>query len=62
MDWRFSANTVFSLQGAYLFAGPALDACVPQASVPAGGECGAGFVKEDSKNAWIIAARVRLSF
>jgi hypothetical protein len=62
MDWRFSANTVFSLQGAYLFAGPALDACVPQAGVAAGGECGAGFVKEDSKNAWIIAARVRLSF
>jgi hypothetical protein len=47
--WRFAPNTVFDLQGAYLFAGSALD------TLDASGS-------RDAKNGWTIAARIRLSF
>jgi hypothetical protein len=47
--WRFAPNTVFDLQGAYLFAGGALD--TRDISGP-----------RDSKDGWLVAARVRLSF
>jgi hypothetical protein len=49
MTWRFAPNTVFDLQGAYLFAGSALD------TLDASG-------KRDSKDGWTVAARIRLSF
>jgi len=49
MTWRFAPNTVFDLQGAYLFAGGALD--TRDISGP-----------RDSKDGWLVAARVRLSF
>jgi hypothetical protein len=47
--WRFAPNTVFDLQGAYLFAGSALD------TLDASGN-------RDAKDGWTIAARIRLSF
>jgi hypothetical protein len=47
--WRFAPNTAFDLVGAYLFAGEALDTTDASGS-------------RESKNAWTIAARVRLSF
>ena len=49
MTWRFAPNTVFDLQGGYLFAGNALD------TLDASGH-------RDSKDGYTIAARVRLSF
>lgn len=49
MTWRFAPNTVFDLQGAYMFAGSALD------TRDASGE-------RDAKDGWTVAARVRLSF
>jgi hypothetical protein len=51
--WRFAPNTVFDLQGAYLFAGGALDTTEVLAGVAN---------HRDSKDAWTVAARVRLSF
>ena len=54
LTWRFAPNTVFDLQGAYLFAGGALD--TRQAVTPAGTQ------QFDSENGWTIAARLRLSF
>jgi hypothetical protein len=48
MTWRFAPNTVFDLVGAYLFAGEALDAVNANNS--------------DARDAWTVAARVRLSF
>ena len=53
LTWRFAPNTVFDLQGAYLFAGSALDA-----NRTAGGVTS----KQDAEDGWTIAARVRLSF
>jgi hypothetical protein len=44
---------VFDLQGAYLFAGGALDTTEVLAGVAN---------HRDSKDAWTVAARVRLSF
>ncbi len=49
MTWRFAPNTVFDLQGAYLFAGSALD------TLDASGN-------REAKDGWLIAARLRLSF
>jgi len=54
MTWRFAPNTVFDLQGAYLFAGGALD--TRQATQ------GVANQTFDSENGWLIAARLRLSF
>jgi hypothetical protein len=62
--WRFAPNTAFDLQGAYLFAGHALDTRVcGTPGVGAGvnvsvAECH----KEDAHGGWTIAARVRLAF
>jgi Alginate export len=47
--WRFAPNTVFDLQGAYYFAGSALD------TLDASGS-------RDAKDGWTIAARIRMSF
>jgi Alginate export len=47
--WRFAPNTVFDLQGAYYFAGSALD------TLDASGS-------RDAKNGYTIAARIRMSF
>jgi hypothetical protein len=47
--WRFAPNTVFDLQGGYLFAGSALD------TLDASGS-------RDAKDGWTIAARIRMSF
>jgi hypothetical protein len=52
MTWRFAPNTVFDLQGAWMFAGSALDT----RDGP-----GAG-VRRDAVDGWTVAARVRLSF
>jgi hypothetical protein len=63
MTWRFSPNTAFDLQGAYLFAGAALDGCVPAAGTSGvGNPCGAGNVKKDAEDGWTMAARIRMSF
>ena len=63
MVWRFSPNTAFELQGSYLFAGAALDGCVPAAGTSgAGNPCGANNVKKDSEDGWTAAARIRMSF
>jgi hypothetical protein len=60
MTWRFAPNTAFDLQGAYMFAGSALDTRETLAA-PSG--LGAGTsVKRDSADGWTIAARVRMSF
>jgi hypothetical protein len=63
MTWRFAPNTAFDLQGAYLFAGSALDGCVPAAGTSGvGNPCGAGNVKKDAEDGWTVAARIRMSF
>ncbi len=49
LTWRFAPNTVFDLQGAYLFAGEALD------TLDASGN-------RDAKDGWTMAARIRMSF
>ena len=51
--WRFAPNTVFDLQGAYLFAGPALDTANVVNGV---------LTSRESEDGWTIAARVRFSF
>jgi hypothetical protein len=63
MVWRFAPNTAFELQGSYLFAGGALDGCVPAAGTSAvNNPCGANNVKKDGEDGWTVAARLRLSF
>jgi hypothetical protein len=63
MVWRFSPNTAFELQVSYLFAGAALDGCVPAAGTSGVGKpCGANNVKKDGEDGWTAAARIRLSF
>jgi len=60
LTWRFSANTAFDLVGGYLFAGDALDAA----------ECSNGAAtcspslarRKDAKDAYTVAARIRLAF
>jgi hypothetical protein len=51
--WRFAPGLVFDLVGAYLFAGGALDTTEVIAGVP---------TKQDSKDVYTVAARLRLSF
>jgi len=53
LTWRFAANTVFDLQGAYLFAGKALDSVRTVNGVTQ---------KFEAEDGWTVAARVRLSF
>jgi hypothetical protein len=53
LTWRFAPNTVFDLQGAYLFAGNALNSVRTLNGVT---------TKFDAEDGWTIAARVRLSF
>lgn len=53
MTWRFAPNTVFDLQGAYLFAGSALDTANVVNGV---------LTNRDAVDGWTIAARMRLSF
>jgi len=54
LTWRFAPNIAFDLQGAYLFAGDAL----ATAEVPVGGV----HTRRDPKDAYMLAARVRLAF
>ena len=53
MTWRFAPNTVFDLVGAWLFAGDALDTAETLNGV---------LTSREAKDAWTVAARVRLSF
>jgi hypothetical protein len=53
MTWRFAPNTAFDLVGAWLAAGDALDITETLNGVA---------TRRDSKDAWTIASRVRLSF
>ena len=62
LTWRFSANTAFDLQGAYLFSGSALDTAECLGTVSTAGACSGQVVKRDAEDAWMIAARVRLAF
>ena len=60
LTWRFSANTAFDLVGGYLFAGDALDAaeCTNGAAT-----CAPSLAKrKDAKDAYTLAARIRLAF
>jgi hypothetical protein len=51
--WRFAPGLVFDLVGAYLFAGGALDTTEVIAGVP---------TKQDAKDVYTVAARLRMSF
>jgi hypothetical protein len=62
LTWRFSANARFDLQGAYLFAGSALDASECRGTLSTAGVCAGPVVKKDAQDSWMIAARVRLAF
>jgi hypothetical protein len=53
MTWRFAPNTAFDLQGGYLFAGSGLNTAELLNGV---------HTRRDAKDAYILAARVRLSF
>ena len=60
LTWRFSANTAFDLVGGYLFAGDALDAaeCTNNAAT-----CSPSLVRvKSAKDAYTLAARIRLAF
>ncbi len=56
MTWRFAPNTVFDLQGAYLFAGSALDTREAVTGVTGGS------ATRDARDGYTVAARVRFSF
>jgi hypothetical protein len=61
LTWRFAPNAAFDLVGAWLFAGAAQDTaeCVGGAA----GTCAGGtVVRKDAKDAYTLAARVRLAF
>jgi hypothetical protein len=64
--WRFAPNAAFDLVGAWLFAGAAQDTAECQqvsSTVPTAGTCANGrVVKKDAKDAYTLAARVRLAF
>jgi hypothetical protein len=62
LTWYFSANTAFDLVGGYLFAGSALDASECRGTLSITGVCTGQVVKMDSKDAYTLAARVRLAF
>src|SRR5215831_16918805 len=60
LTWRFSANTAFDLVGGYLFAGDALDAaeCTNNAAT-----CSPSLIRvKSAKDAYTLAARIRLAF
>ena len=62
LTWRFSANTSFDTNLAYLFAGDALDAAECP-GLPAGSTCSAAQArKKSAQDAWTWGARVRLAF
>jgi hypothetical protein len=56
--WRFAPNTAFDLQGAYMFAGSALD--TRQAVIGSGAT--GGTQTFDSRDGWLLSARLRFSF
>jgi hypothetical protein len=61
LSWRFAPNTAFDLVGAWLFAGSAFDAAECRGG--AAGTCAGGtVVKMDAKDAYTLAARIRLAF
>ena len=66
LTWNFSENTAFELVGGYLFSGSALDASECRTFVtgaPLNAACSNGtVVKMDSKDAYTVAARVRMAF
>ena len=65
LTWRFSANTAFDIIGGYLFAGSAFDAaeCRVPTGVTANAACSNGtVVRMDAKDAYTLAARVRIAF
>ncbi len=53
LTWRYAPNTAFDLVGGYLFAGSALDTTELLNGAPQ---------KREAQDAYIVAARVRLSF
>ena len=60
LTWRFSPNAAFDVVGGWLFAGAALDTAECNTGTPT---CGpANVVKKDAKDAYTLAARVRLAF
>jgi hypothetical protein len=61
MTWRFAPNAAFDLVGAWLAAGSAQDTAECVGGAP--GTCAGGtVVKKDAKDAYTVAARVRLAF
>src|SRR5213594_1891347 len=61
LRWRFSPNAAFDLVGAWLFAGDAQNTAECVGGAP--GTCAGGtVVKKDAKDAYTLAARVRLAF
>ena len=61
LTWRFAPNAAFDLVGAWLFAGDALNTAECVGGAP--GTCAGGtVVKKDAKDAYTLAARVRLAF
>ncbi len=61
LTWRFSPNAAFDLVGAWLFAGDAQNTAECVGGAP--GTCAGGtVVKKDAKDAYTLAARVRLAF
>jgi hypothetical protein len=53
LTWRFAPNTAFDLQGGYLFAGSGLNTAELLNGV---------HTRRDSRDAYLLAARVRLAF
>ena len=53
LTWRFAPNVAFDLQGAYLFAGDALETAEVLNGV---------HTRRESKDAYMVAARVRFAF
>jgi len=61
LTWRFAPNTAFDLIGAWLFAGDAFNAAECRGG--AATTClGGTVVKMDAKDAYTLAARIRLAF
>jgi hypothetical protein len=60
LTWRFSPNAAFDVAGGWLFAGAALDTAECTTGTAT---CGpSAVVKKDAKDAYTLAARVRLAF
>jgi hypothetical protein len=60
--WRFAPNTAFDMSYAYLFAGAALDAPNVGKTRATLGTASPRIVKDDAEDAWLLAARLRMSF